>query len=205
MIRGWFTCKLLQIVKGEPGETIQIVRDINDRTPRWVSFPDPTLTAALDQRDQLPVVLESLTLAYAAVGTVSSLEPLAPYIALRDYGSSLPSATAELYSYRSLNPVLRDWLKSGKVKNAASVPGYQGPRTNLFGETEEERRTKLEEFLNQQIQSYSGKFDEHMHHAKRDRSVLGRYPFWPAIKDDIVAALDQLKIAVVQVSDDSDF
>jgi len=205
MVRGWFTGKLLQIIKGEPGQPVSIVLDVSDRTPRWVTFPDPTLTEALDHRDQLPCVLESLTLAYAAVGTVSSLEPLAPYIALRDYGSSNPSATAELYSYRSLNPTLRRWLQSGEVSNSAAIPGYQGPRANLLGTTEEERRTKVIDFLNKQIRDYSEKYDFHLHQARTDPSVLGRAPFWPAIKGDIVAALDQLKIAVSQVADDSDF
>ena len=149
--------------------------------------------------------MESLTLAYAAVGTVSSLEPLAPYIALRDYGSSNPSATAELYSYRSLNPTLRRWLQTGEVGNATAIPGYQGPRANLVGVTEQERRSKVEEFLNNQIRDYSEKYEAHLHHARRDPSVLGRAPFWPAIKDDIVAALDQLKAAVSQVTDESDF
>ena len=205
MIRGWFTGKLLQVIKGEPGKAVSIVLDVNDPTPRWVTFPDPTLTEALDHRDQLPALLESLTLAYAAVGTVSSLEPLAPYIALRDYGSSNPSATAELYSYRSLNPTLRRWLQTGEVVNATAIPGYQGPRANLVGVTEQERRSKLEEFLNNQIRDYSEKYEAHLHHARRDPSVLGRAPFWPAIKDDIVAALDQLKAAVSQVTDESDF
>jgi hypothetical protein len=144
-------------------------------------------------------------LAYTAVGTVSSLEPLAPYIALRDYGSSNPSETAELYSYRSLNPVLRRWLQTGEVGSAASIPGYQGPRANLLGATEQERRSKVEDFLNRQIHDYSEKYDAHLHHASTDPSVLGRAPFWPAIKDDIVAALDQLKAAVGQVTDESDF
>jgi hypothetical protein len=205
MIRGWFTGKLLQIIKGEPGRAMSIVRDVNDRTPRWVTFPDPTLTTALDHRDQLPAILESLTLAYTAVGTVSSLEPLAPYIALRDYGSSNPSETAELYSYRSLNPVLRRWLQTGEVGSAASIPGHQGPRPNLLGATEQERRSKVEDFLNTQIHDYEEKYDAHLHDASTDPSVLGRAPFWPAIKVDIVAALDQLKAAVGQVSDDSDF
>jgi hypothetical protein len=144
-------------------------------------------------------------LAYTAVGTVSSLEPLAPYIALRDYGSSNPSETAELYSYRSLNPVLRRWLQTGEVGSAASIPGHQGPRPNLLGATEQERRSKVEDFLNTQIHDYEEKYDAHLHDASTDPSVLGRAPFWPAIKVDIVAALDQLKAAVGQVSDDSDF
>jgi len=205
MIRGWFTGKLLQIIKGDPGGAVSIIPDVNDKTPRWVAFPDPTLTTALDHRDQLPAVLESLTLAYAAVGTVSSLEPLAPYIALRNYGSSNLAATAELFSYKTINPTLRAWLVSGEVGNASAIPGYKGPRGNLTGATEEERRSKVEEFLNKQIADYTEKYEAHLHHAKRDPSVLGRAPFWPAIKDDIVAALDQLKIAVITATDDSDF
>jgi hypothetical protein len=205
MIRGWFTGKLLQIIKDEPGEPVSIVRDVDDRSPLWVTFPYPTLTEASDRREQLPAILESLTLAYAAVGTVSSLEPLAPYIALRDYGSSNPSAAAELYSYRSLNPTLRRWLQSGQVGNSAAIPNYSGPRANLSGATEADRRKKVEEFLNEQIRSYTAKHDAHLHEARRDPSVLGRAPFWPAIKSDIVVALDQLKIAVGQVTDDSDF
>jgi hypothetical protein len=74
-----------------------------------------------------------------------------------------------------------------------------------LGTTEEERRTKVIDFLNKQIRDYSEKYDFHLHQARTDPSVLGRAPFWPAIKGDIVAALDQLKIAVSQVADDSDF
>jgi hypothetical protein len=205
LIRGWFTGKLLQIIKDEIGEAVSIIHDVNDRTPRWVSFPYPTLSVANDKRDQLPVVLESLTLAYAAVGTVSSLEPLVPYMALRDYGSSNPSPAGELYSYNSLNPTLRRWLQTGEVGNAAPIPGYDGPRRNLIGANEDERRTKVTEFLNAQILSYSQNYELRLHEASKDRSLLGRPPFWLAIKGDIVAALDQLKAAVGQVTDDSDF
>jgi hypothetical protein len=205
MVRGWFTGKLLGIIQGEVGNEISIIRDISDRTPTWVNFPYPTLTEPLDLRDQLPAILESLMLAYAEVGTVSSLAPLGPYLALRDLGSSMPSATAELYSYMSLNPALQQWLKNGQIDNAAKIQNYKGARPNLVADSENGRREKLIEFLNAQIKDYSDKYEDHIHAAQSDPSRLGRAPFWPAIKDEIVAALEQLKIAASVTADSSDF
>ena len=205
MVRGWFTGKLLGIIQGDVGKEVSIVRDISDRTPSWVSFPFPTLTEPLDFRDQLPTILESLTLAYAEVGTVSSLSPLGPYLALRDLGTSMPSATAELYSYKSLNPALQQWLKNGQLDGASNIQNYKGARPNLFADSENGRRDKLVEFLNSQIHDYSDKYEVHIHAAQSDPSVLGRAPFWPAIKDEIVAALEQLKIAASFTTDSSDF
>ena len=205
MVRGWFTGKLLGVIQGEVGNEISIIRDISDRTPTWVNFPYPTLTEPLDLRDQLPAILESLMLAYAEVGTVSSLAPLGPYLALRDLGSSMPSATADLYSYMSLNPALQQWLKNGQLDNAAKIQNYKGARPNLVADSENGRREKLIEFLNAQNKDYSDKYEDHIHAAQSDPSRLGRAPFWPAIKDEIVAALEQLKIAASVTADSSDF
>jgi hypothetical protein len=205
MIRGWFTGKLLGLIRGELGQAISIVRDPRDPTPRWVTFPHPTLTEARDRRDQLPVVLESLTLAYAEVGTAQSLAPLMPYQALRDFGSSMASATSELYSYKSLNPVLRQWLRTGEVPNAALIQNYTGARKEICASSEEERRSNLEKFLTTQIHDYNSKYESHLHAVRSDRSLLGRAPFWPDLKDEIVRALEEIKVIASIVADDSDF
>jgi hypothetical protein len=128
-----------------------------------------------------------------------------PYQALRDFGSSMASATSELYSYKSLNPVLRQWLRTGEVPNAALIQHYTGARKEIRASSEEERRSNLEKFLTSQINDYNAKYESHLHAVRSDRSLLGRAPFWPDLKDEIVRALEEIKVIASIVADDSDF
>lgn len=204
MLRGWFTGKLLGLIRGDLGKRVEIVRDVNDASPRWVSFPDVTLTTPLEMRDQLPTILESLPLAYAAVGTVSSLDPLDAYCALRDLGRSASSDQGALLTYTSVNPVLKHWLATGEVPNADRLRGFSGPRGEISGATEAERREKVNRFLKDQYDSYERADVEYQREAMRDPSVLGKAPIWPSISEEIKRALEDIRtvIAVKPSTDD---
>jgi hypothetical protein len=205
MIRGWFTGKLLGLIKGELGAQVEIVRNLTDPQPRWVRFPDVTLTSPMEVRDQLPVILESLPLAYAEVGTVSSLEPLSGYQALRDLGCSVPGGLNLIYQYTAPHPTLQQWIKTGQVPKADLIPNYPGPRVDIVATTESERREKLATFLKDSVDGYNKKLDEYFHRAKGDPSVLGNPPLWPSLSGEILKALEAIKGAVAAPADSSDF
>ena len=67
--------------------------------------------------DELPAVLESLGLAYMHVNTLNNLEPLAPYIRLRDLGRA--EGQPDLYSYNKLSKDLRIWVDTGQYPSEA--------------------------------------------------------------------------------------
>lgn len=196
MIRGWFTGKLLGLIQVDVNDQISIVLDAADRAPRWVAFPERLLSTSNQIRDQLPLILEALPLAYAAVGTASSLRPLEPYIALRNLGTSRLGERSELYSYELCNPILASWLKTGEVPNAKLISDFNGPRADIEDIVLVTRKEKVIKFLGDQINEYNKNFDEYRHKTKGNMSLLGRAPFWPEIKEEIVLALDQLLIAI---------
>ena len=202
MVRGWFTAKLLGLVKvtsdGQRTRRIEVVRDVYDREPRWVAFPDVTLSESAESRDQLVLALESLPLAYAAVGTVSSLSPLAPYQALRDLGTAgEPSELAVLYSYEECNTVLRDWVLSGTAGNVKQLHGVVAiNEISSAGDSFDGRRDGIVSFLEAQIQKYMDDYEAYVHKVGNDPSRMVRPPLWPALKDEIVLALNQIKRAV---------
>lgn len=196
MIRGWFTGKLLGLIRLDDNKKISIILDASDRSPRWVAFPERLLSTSNQVRDQLPLILEALPLAYAAVGTASSLSPLDPYIALRNLGTSSLGARSELYSYEICNPVLAAWLKSGEVPNEKLIPGFKGARPDIVDADPGLRKAKVVKFLGDQISEYNKSYDEYLHKIESNMSLLGRAPFWPEIKEEIEFALDQLLKAI---------
>jgi len=205
MTRGWFTGKLLGLIQVDVNDQISIVLDAADRAPRWVAFPERLLSTSNQIRDQLPLILEALPLAYAAVGTASSLIPLEPYIALRNLGTSRLGETSELYSYELCNPILASWLKTGEVPNAKLISGYKGPRSDIEDVSLVTRKEKVIKFLGDQINEYNKNFDEYSHKIESNISLLGRAPFWPEIKEEIVLALDHLLMAIDIGEQGSDF
>ena len=205
MVRGWFTGKLLGLIKGDLGAQVEIVRNLTEPRPRWVRFPDVTLTSPMEMRDQLPTILESLALAYAEVGTVSSLEPLGSYQALRDLGCSVPGGLNLIYQYRSPHPALQHWVRTGRVPQADLIPDYPGPRVDIVAATESERREKLVDYLAKQKKDYETKLDDYYYRANGDPSVLGVSPLWPSLSDEIKKALEDIKSAVAAAPDSSDF
>jgi hypothetical protein len=202
MVRGWFTAKLLNLVFESENETISIVHEVGSRSQKVVKFPEHFLSTSNIKKDQLPLVLESLPLAYAAVGTAGNLDSLLPYIALRDLGMEKPGALQGVYTYSLCNPILAKWIDEGEVPNSGQILGYKGVRPEISGSSRDERVANLVEFLNKQRDEYLKSYDDYLHKVSTDPSLMSRSPYWPELKDDIVASLLELETAVSSMKDD---
>jgi hypothetical protein len=201
MTRGWFTAKLLNLVFNTEAETISIVHETGTRSQRVVKFPEQFLSSSNVIKDQLPMVLEALPLAYAAVGTAGNLDSLLPYIALRDLGMEKPGALQGVYNYSLCNPVLAQWIETGEIPNSQQIPGFKGVRPEIVGSNRSERVANLAAFLNKQIEEYEKMYDEYLHEVSGNPSLLSRAPFWPELKEDIVVSLSEIRNAALSMKD----
>jgi hypothetical protein len=201
MTRGWFTAKLLNLVFDSEIGTVSIVHEVGTRSQRVVKFPEQLLSASNSPKDQLPMVLEALPLAYAAVGTAGNLDSLLPYIALRDLGMERPGALQGVYSYSMCNPVLANWIETGEIPNSQQIPGYKGVRPDIVGSTKSERADNLGTFLGTQIKEYEKMYDDYLHRVSGNNSLLSRAPFWPELKEDIVVSLLELQRAALSMKE----
>ena len=201
MVRGWFTAKLLNLVFKSNDEIISIVHDVGSRSLKVVKFPEQFLSTSNIKKDELPLVLESLTLAYAAVGTAGNLDSLLPYIALRDLGMEKPGALQGVYTYSLCNPVLAGWIDDGEIVNAKQIPGYKGVRQEIVGSTRDKRVANLTTFLRTQREEYLKSYEDYLHEVSINPALMSRSPYWPELKDDIVASLMELETAVSTLKD----
>ena len=201
MTRGWFTAKLLNLVFNTESETISIVHETGTRSQKIVKFPEQFLSSSNVIKDQLPMVLEALPLAYAAVGTAGNLDSLLPYIALRDLGMEKPGALQSVYTYSLCNPVLAQWIETGEIPNSKQIPGFKGVRPEIVGSDRSERVVNLSAFLTKQIEEYEKLYDDYLHEVSGNQALLSRAPFWPELKEDIVVALSELRNAALSMKD----
>jgi hypothetical protein len=200
MIRGWFTAKLLNLVTTSSDETISIVHEVGTRSQKIVKFPEKLLSASNVKKDELPMVLEALPLAYAAVGTAGNLDSLAPYIALRDLGMESSGELQSIYSYSQCNPVLATWIDTGTIANSSSIPWWSGVRQEISGSDSNERIAKLTQFLDAQIVEYEKLYDDYLHKVSMNPALLSRTPFWPELKSDIEASLIEIRDAAASLT-----
>jgi hypothetical protein len=192
MTRGWFTGLLLgKIDRSE----MRIVRgdDI-------VKFPDPLISSFSTARDALPVVLESMGLAYAEVARTHSLEPLGAYLALRDLGiqQGLPDYRAA-HLYNSLGETLSTWIRSGD----GGVTVAQGMAERNIGAdaSSADRRQAVLKVLDENRLGYSKEIKEYEKAAERDSNQLGPiHGIWPGMSHLLIRALIELHTAVEQMS-----
>jgi hypothetical protein len=195
MIRGWFTAKLLNLVSTSGDETISIVHEVGTRSQKIVKFPEKLLSSSNIKKDELPMVLEALPLAYAEVGTAGNLDSLAPYVSLRDLGMEIAGALQGIYTYTQCNPILAGWIESGSIPNSQLIPWWSGVRPEISGSDANERIAKLTQFLDSQIAEYEKLYDDYLHKVSMNPALLSRAPFWPELKIDIEAALIEIRNA----------
>jgi hypothetical protein len=201
MTRGWFTAKLLNLVFKSENDTISIVHETGTRSQRVVKFPEQFLSSSNVLKDQLPMVLEALPLAYAAVGTAGNLDSLLPYIALRDLGMEKPGELQGVYNYSSCNPVLAQWIETGEIPNSQQIPGFKGVRPEIEGSNRAERVANLSDFLGKQIEEYEKQYVDYLHEVSGNSALLSRAPFWPELKEDIVRSLSDIRDAALTMKD----
>jgi hypothetical protein len=118
MTRGWFTADFLGLLDCPDSSEQKAIRIAQPWSlPREpLNFPYPLLTAPTDHQplDRLFSVLESLALSYVMVGQVNNLNPLRPYILLRDFGMT-QGGDENVLRYAAPNPLIASWIKEGKL------------------------------------------------------------------------------------------
>ena len=200
MIRGWFTAQLLGLIDTSKSQYSIYKNPMGSIPDEKALFPDEFLSSSANPKDQLPLVLESLALAYAEVGNQSSLAPLHPYIALRDYGRMNPAMDPKILEYENCHPVLQHWVENGNVPNHERLVGYKGPRAEIQGATSAERIVKAVEFLDLISADYANLWENHLPQVAANPSKMSSSPFWPELYSDIQAALHEIKLAVDSLS-----
>ncbi len=198
MLRGWFTGRMLGLIAADQAP-FTIVLDPQGTQPRLVNFPAEFLSSAAGGvKDQVALVLESMSLAMVEVGRVSSVRPLEAYRALRDYGMSDPRSN-DILDYPTLNPLLTDWLMTGNVAGSTAVPQGITVHPRLTGSDEESRRDSLRQLLDAVAKDYADSFAKYLEDVRENRRRLGMTPYWPGIHDEIQVAITGLRRAVERV------
>jgi hypothetical protein len=183
MIRGWFVGRMLGLVD-TTSSPVRIAR----RGEAPAAFPTHLLSASGDERDRLPILLESLALAMVTTSQVGNLHPLYAYAALRDLGRASRSDTRVL-PYGRLGEELHTFVESGIVAGQLVAPLVTGSDRN-------ERLTSMEELLLGTIDGYRADFAALQPEWERSANALGEPPWWPGIHEQIDGALGDLERAV---------
>ena len=222
-VRGWFTGRLLGLIdvprNGQKG-AIRISQPWSLEKGA-ASFPSPLLTTPTEQYagDELFAVLESLSLAFVAVGQQNNLSPLRSYSVLRDMGSMLDGSERILH-YDTANPLIKSWILNGKI--SVEFEGKSKDESGLRGGLEckmheslisvsgsesdpETRKLALLKLLNDVVTNYSTDGDEYWDKATLNRATLNNPPFWPGIRntsetpDIVIRALQSLIYGIDRV------
>ena len=223
-VRGWFTGRLLGLIdvprNGQKG-AIKISQPWS-LEKGTASFPHPLLTTPTEQYagDELFAVLESLSLAFVAVGQQNNLNPLRAYIVLRDMGSML-DGSERILQYDLANPLIRNWILTGEI--SVEFDGKKKDELTLrrdlgckmhesltavsgSGHDPDSRKRALVDLLSQVLGNYSADGDTYWERATLNKATLNNPPFWPGIRntsetpDIIVRALQSLIYGVERVS-----
>ena len=188
MCRGWFVGVALGLIDRKTDEPISI--GIPDGAP--ATFPYPALSGTADQRDQLAVVLESLSLAYVLVGREQNFRPLHAYQRLRDLGMDLEGSTKNPQAFevrnKKLNKDLEIWINTGEARGQVTTPLVEG--TNAI-----ERMDSLIKVLQRARSSYSEEYEELRSDWGKNTYKLGDRPWWPGLASHLLKALEDLETA----------
>jgi hypothetical protein len=196
MARGWFTGLLLGKINRED-------RLILDTSNKVAVFPDPLLRTPNHVRDVLPALLESLGLAYSEVARLQSLDPLRPYVALRELG--VPRALddyQEAHQYDELNQVLAGWLRTGDYGDTLEPPLAQVTGSPELANVDD-RVKAAREVVRRSREGYQSAFATYQEQQRSDPSRLGpSHGQWPGMYGLIVDALSQLEGGLESFADD---
>ncbi|WP_420626188.1 tubulin-like doman-containing protein [Candidatus Poriferisodalis sp.] len=195
MVRGWFTGRLLGRIARD-GDSYVIY---SSRTRGPVAFPPNFLSVgrASGEQDSLALVLEALALAYVDVCRTGTLDPLLPYIELRELGTAVPNGA--LHSYESLGPALADWAGSRHSAFVLDdgIPLLESAESPHEADSEVGRLRRIADICRRTLQSYGARYSEHLRRCEASPDVLSSAPQWiglwdrfmrPALNDLIQAA-----------------
>jgi hypothetical protein len=182
MVRGWFTAFLLGQVELNDLHVKIFIPNLVGGNGQWESFPEPLLAAGITaQHDYLPLVLESLPLAFVDVALEARLTPMLPYRRLRDIGTS---GEGGFEAYQKPNRELRNWIENGELPQGAPVPNplYAGAAESDW----QTRRSCIVDRVAKLVGAYTDLFREQ---EKRSESAVAKAY---ELEADILAALNDL-------------
>jgi hypothetical protein len=186
MVRGFFTASLLgQLDLTETSAAIFVPSE-SGGPGRMVNFPTPLLAPHPPRSyDYLPVILKSALLAMVDVNTKASLEPMLPYVRLRELGRS--GNRGQFEDYDAPAPELEAWVLEGRVAEGAPTP--EDPASTVDWE---KRRALVEQRFGQLRIRYATDLFAEVDRRKDPFDVPAVYE----LKADILSALDDLQRVV---------
>ena len=197
MVRGWFTGLMLGII------------DVNVATGRVAigrenlsaaEFPNPRLDKSPENRDYLPIILESLALAYIDVSARGDLSSLDAYCALRDLGRSGDA----VYRYGEgdkVNQWLHTWIQDGVLPSSVQISQVRIPNSEDLSSAET-RKSAVQKTLHSITSGHQDDLDKLRLKWSADPYTLGQTPLWPGIHPVISEAATTLYDAVGRLRTD---
>jgi hypothetical protein len=202
MIRGWFTARLLNLVR---------LPDVSESKPISIAqpwspavgvarFPHPLLTGVgnpVRAREALFAILEALGLAFVEVNSTGLLRPLDAYISLREFGRSEPGVAgggSSILRYDTVNPLLSKWIISGELESehGEGKKSEKDLRRDLGGQTLDPdlkaastlvaRRNAVLDLLRQTQALYLGDVEAKRLACLNNPTMLGQPPFVAALQ-----------------------
>jgi hypothetical protein len=152
------------------------------------------LSVSGDRDDAVALVLESLSIAYMECSVNGNLEPLRPYIRLRDLGRN---TAGSFYDYPSLGTEFEEFLSSGNSQFKIVDP-------LIVGSTIQERAESAERLLRDHQSKLSDKLAKITEERRLSPAKLSNPPLFTGLMVPISKALDDLVKAVVDFSAQSD-
>ena len=194
MVRGWFTGRLLGLIRIDGSGAVSVAREDGDS----VTFPDPTLSQPRDPRDPIAVVLESLCLSYVEAARIGGLEPLRPYDRLLELGCS-GRPDDGIKDYESLNRCLSDWIESGTRRAEALELLHADLRkapTPDSTDARQHRREALAKSLDSASRAWSDAYKQYEQIWAKDPGRFSKAPLWTGLWPLIGEELDRIREAV---------
>ncbi|WP_419552443.1 tubulin-like doman-containing protein [Candidatus Poriferisodalis sp.] len=184
LVRGWFTGRMLGRIRAD-GEIYEIFVS-RTRVPMSFAANFLSVPRATGEQDVLPLVLESLALAYVDVCRTGTLDPLLPYIELRELGTAVPNGP--LHTYESLSPALGDWVRSGTADSVLDPGGALLDRFDSPHDVDSEigRLRRISEVCRSTLQSYGARHREHLQRCETSAAVLSSAPHWIGLWDELM-------------------
>ena len=195
LVRGWFTAGILGLLDTSADDGTILIARGGGRDP--AGFPNPSLSP-IRRADRLGPVLEALGLAYVEVAERQGLEPLQPYVALRNLGTSADGA---ILRYDTLNPRLARWIETGGPDPDALTdmnPPHLAQATSF-----DDRRSALIAALEEVSSEYRDDYKTLSDEWDRNHGRLSTAPLWTGLWPLIGEELQRLREAVKSHTPDS--
>jgi len=192
MIRGWYIATFMGLLDRTKFKDHEISIALGKEGTQ--NFPSPFLSVSGDRDDAVALVLESLSIAYMECSVDGNLEPLRPYIRLRDLGRN---TAGSFYDYPSLGTEFEEFLSSGNSQFKIVDP-------LIVGSTLQERAESAERLLRDHQSKLSDKLAKITEERRLSPAKLSNPPLFTGLMVPISKALDDLVKAVVDFSAQSD-